>query len=359
MDDHQRNWNILQRTRLLRKRTRELRARLSRDAFYCKALAGESNYNIAVNADMTVSCNCRDYDGSGQLGDLSTQTLEEILSSPRSMHLRRELAAGRLPLLTCASCPELTRIPGEDADRHVHEFQVPTLGLMVENTSTCCYRCVGCYRDLLTTSRRRSRMSLDEIRRVAGELERHAIQTLFFFNQGEPFAAPDILEQLQIIRDRNPDLRIILSTNGALLDTDEKRRAALLTDHIYFSIDGTDDKTLNRYQVGARFERVYGNLRELVRFRDQARSGMPRIEWKYVLFNWNDRRAQVERAIDLGKAAGIDCVSFWPTRAPIRGISWRYHLSPFFRRLGTKSWSGRNVELRRDPALSGDEEREE
>lgn len=350
MDENKLNWNILQRTRRLRKRTWEIQARMSRRSFYCKALTGESNYNIAINADMTVSCNCRDYDGAGQLGDLSVQTLEEILSSPKSDHFRRELAAGRLPLLTCASCPELTCVSRKEAEKNVHDFRVPTLGLMVENTSTCCYRCVGCYRDLLTASRGGSKMSLDDIRRVSSELERHAIQSLFFFNLGEPFCASDILEQMQIIRNGNPDLRIILSTNGALLDTDKKRQAALLTDHIYFSIDGTDDETLNKYQVGARFERVYTNLCELVRFRNLANSEVPRIEWKYVLFNWNDRQAQVERAIDLGRAAGVDCVSFWPTRTPIHGISWRYHLSPFFNSIGTKNWNGRNVELRSDQA---------
>ena len=37
-------------------------------AYYCNALQGNYNYNICINSDMTISCNCQDYDGAGQLG---------------------------------------------------------------------------------------------------------------------------------------------------------------------------------------------------------------------------------------------------------------------------------------------------
>jgi len=39
------------------------------NAYYCKALSGLSSYNICINCDLTVSCNCQDYDGSGQIGE--------------------------------------------------------------------------------------------------------------------------------------------------------------------------------------------------------------------------------------------------------------------------------------------------
>ena len=36
----------------------EWRAKITRRKYYCQALAGESEYNIAINSDLTVSCNC-------------------------------------------------------------------------------------------------------------------------------------------------------------------------------------------------------------------------------------------------------------------------------------------------------------
>lgn len=50
------------------------------NVFYCNALLGQSTYNICINCDMTVSCNCQDYDGSGHVGDLRTHTFEEDIS---------------------------------------------------------------------------------------------------------------------------------------------------------------------------------------------------------------------------------------------------------------------------------------
>src|SRR3954471_13442021 len=55
----------------------EWSARLKGQRFYCSALAGQSDYNITVNCDLTVSCNCQDYDGSGHFGDLNKTSFKE------------------------------------------------------------------------------------------------------------------------------------------------------------------------------------------------------------------------------------------------------------------------------------------
>jgi hypothetical protein len=48
----------------------ETRAKISGIAYYCNALCGESEYNITINSDRTVSCNCQDFEGKGHIGDL-------------------------------------------------------------------------------------------------------------------------------------------------------------------------------------------------------------------------------------------------------------------------------------------------
>jgi wyosine [tRNA(Phe)-imidazoG37] synthetase (radical SAM superfamily) len=188
-------------------------------------------------------------------------------------------------------------------------------------------------------------MDIDDIRRAADEIAKHNIQRLSFFNLGEPFLANDIKEQLNIIRTTNPHLNITISTNGALLNTHGKREAAMLVDHIVVSIDGTDDKSMNKYQRGASFQRVYQNIKDLIEFRNNSGLKRPIIEWKYVLFNWNDKEKEIRKAIDLARAAKVDIISFWPTRTPVYGISWRYYLNKFYRNLGMKTWKGREVLL--------------
>ena len=46
--------------------------------FYCRALAGESGYNISINSDLTVSCSCQDSLMEGQIGDIKVNTFKEI-----------------------------------------------------------------------------------------------------------------------------------------------------------------------------------------------------------------------------------------------------------------------------------------
>ncbi|MDW8309726.1 MAG: hypothetical protein RMK20_10170, partial [Verrucomicrobiales bacterium] len=76
------NWVLSDILRWVLCRWLELRARLTGRAYYCAALHGQSEYNITINSDRTVSCNCQDYEGIGHLGDLRHNTFEEIFFGP-------------------------------------------------------------------------------------------------------------------------------------------------------------------------------------------------------------------------------------------------------------------------------------
>jgi hypothetical protein len=64
-----------------------------------------------------------------------------------------------------------------------------------------------------------------------------------------------------------------------------------------------------------------------------------------LLFNWNDRRKTIERAIEMAKEAGVDAISFWPTTNPFYGFSYRYRLG-FLNDIGVGTWKGRELDLR-------------
>src|SRR5947207_8053445 len=104
------NWKLSDVIRKGLKFYLEWSARLRGQRFYCSALAGESDYNITVNCDLTVSCNCQDYNGSGHMGDLNKNSFQEIFFGPKAQHLRSELAKGKLPIVTCARCGDLKRV---------------------------------------------------------------------------------------------------------------------------------------------------------------------------------------------------------------------------------------------------------
>ncbi len=321
----------------------ENRARLTRRAFFCNALAGESDYNISVNCDMTVSCNCQDDGGAGIIGDLAKDELAAIFEGPTASRFRRVLAQGRLPIDTCAVCGELRGSSREEADLLARQFHVPNRGIMVENTVACNLECVGCERSRVLGARSKIRLEREDIARISETIQACNIKTVHYFKYGEPFVSPSILDELQAIRAGNPAVRIVLSTNGQALDTGAQRDAAMLADIIFCSVDGSSNDVLGRYQRGGTFDRAYANMKDLVEYRNNAGSTAPYIEWKYVLFNWNDRRKEIERAVRLAEEAGVDAIAFWPTTVPYHGMSWRYRLGMYCARVGEKSGKGREI----------------
>jgi hypothetical protein len=105
--------------------------------FYCSALSGESDSSISINCDMTVSCNCKDYDGTGHIGDLNSQSFEEVFGSPTANQFRQGSASCKLTIPYCSSCRELRPIEIEKANFYVENWLIPKQGIMVENRMEC------------------------------------------------------------------------------------------------------------------------------------------------------------------------------------------------------------------------------
>ncbi len=316
------------------------------EAYYCNALRGRSDYNICINSDMTVSCNCLDLDGSGHVGDLRANTLEEIFAGPTAAAFRESLARGILPIRRCLTCRELTKTSRAEARTFLSDYSPPTRGIMVENTVLCNLKCINCNRKMVLKTRKRHRMSLPDMEKIAQEIKSNNIAVISFFNLGEPFLSDTIYEELSLLRNYNPGALIYVSTNGSQLNRDERFEAALLTDHIFFSLDGATNESVNKYQAGGNFEATYRNMKELVRLRNSRNRTRPVIEWKYVVFSWNDGEAEIEQAVALAREADIDILSFWPGDGTAVQISSRFKSDPYFKNLGSASWKGREIDFR-------------
>src|SRR5476651_836230 len=104
------NWRVSDLVRRAKSRWLELRAKITGQKFYCSALAGESEYNITINSDLTVSCNCQDYDGAGHIGDLKKDSFEKVFFGPVAQDFREKLARGKIPIKACTRCGDLRRI---------------------------------------------------------------------------------------------------------------------------------------------------------------------------------------------------------------------------------------------------------
>jgi uncharacterized Fe-S cluster-containing radical SAM superfamily protein len=322
----------------------EWTAALRGKRFSCSHLfAGDE---LCINSDMTVACSCLDEDQSTVLGSLTEHGLADIAAGPIARRFREELARGRLPVAACRFCPGL-QIVDEARVTGISECSLAPRSIFVENTVSCNLHCTSCPRTTLL-KRSQTGMSLEDIRNVARAISQYRVQNVWFYNWGEPFLSPTIDQELRVLRDLNPNVAIRLSTNGLLVDSDKKRDAALLTNHVMFSIFGSTQESLVRYQRGGNFERSFTNMKELVRYRDLKNRASTRIEWKYVLFRWNDSEELIRRAIELAAQAGVDVLSFRLTALPGRGISYRFFLSDRLRRLMETREGMPNIELHGD-----------
>ena len=172
---------------------------------------------------------------------------------------------------------------------------------------------------------------------VSSTIKSCGIRHVSFFNLGEPFLCHDVDEQLALLRRDNPTISISCSTNGVLLDSDAKREAALLLNHLYFSIHGSTQEEVERYQRKGNFASAYGNMKAMVDFRNSRGASLPRVQWNYVIFNWNDRRASLLRAVELAREAQIDLLEFRIAGSPFFGVSWRALLGRSLQGLGDAS----------------------
>ena len=336
------NWRVSDFIRKVTSWWFVLRARVTGEKYYCNALVGEADYDITINSDLTVSCNCQDYDGTGHIGDLRKNSFEEIFFGLVAQKFRDDLAEGKIPIPTCVRCGSFRRLAKNAA---LPKPRLPYRGMLLENTVLCNVDCIGCAREGAANVRTKKTMPLAELSQMADLAARLKMERIFYLNLGEPFLSPTICQELPLLRSKNPDCYIRVSTNGVLLNTDAKREAALNLSDIQFSIHGISDAMCEKYMIRSSFEKAYTAMKAMVEYRDARGLKKPFLEWKYLLFNWNDSPKTIARAIKMAKEAGVDIISFWPTNNPFYGISWRYRLG-LLNNIGVKTWKGREVFLR-------------
>lgn len=341
------NWRVSKVFRWTISRWLEIRAKITGQKYVCTVLQGESEYNMTINSDLTVSCNCQDYDGSGHIGDLRKNSFEEIFFGETAQKFRDELARGKIPIPTCSRC-ELRQLKRGEAPP---KPRLPYRGMLLENTVICNVDCIGCAREGAANIRTKKMMPLDELGQMADIAARLGMQRIFYLNLGEPFLSPGICRELPLLRSKNPNAYIRVSTNGILLNTDAKREAALNLSDIQFSVHGISDEMCGKYMKNGSFDKAHDAMKQMVAYRDARGLKMPILEWKYLLFNWNDSPNTIQRAIEMAKETGVDLISFWPTGNPFYGISWRYRLGAFSD-IGRPSWKGREVILRPENAAA-------
>jgi MoaA/NifB/PqqE/SkfB family radical SAM enzyme len=284
-------------------------------------------WSIAVMlCDGRIVCGCADPYGKRVLGDVRTASLADIWRGPTAAGLRQALNGGGATF--CGDCPlKLPLAPDQAAP--VRDLDVTPLPqrLYIECTAACnisCYQACCAPETGITRTRQAGMLDWDIFRRVVDEAG-PSLGRIDFFNYGEAFLHKRAVEMCEYIKSRFPQTYLYTSTNGLALSEERARRLVHSgIDEVTFSIDGASQETYARYRQRGRFDVALANLTAMAD--EKARSGrdVPQLNWRYILFNWNDSDEEMARARQLAADAGVDRLCWEITDHPEEAFSRRF-----------------------------------
>ena len=166
-----------------------------------------------------------------------------------------------------------------------------------------------------------------------------------FFNYGEAFLHKRAVEMCEYIKTKFPHIYLYTSTNGLAFTEDKVRQLAHSgIDEVTFSIDGSSPDVYAKYRQRGNFDKAIGNLRTLID--EKARSGrdVPFVNWRYILFNWNDNDEEMARARTMAAEIGVDRLCWEITDHPEEGFSRRFAPgTPDHDRIRYEIWDSNNL----------------
>jgi hypothetical protein len=275
--------------------------------------------------DGRIVCGCADPYGRRVLGDAKTASIAEIWNDTTIRTLRSDLNAGGSKF--CGDCPLKLPLHGaEPTVRAVETGRLPSR-LYIECTAACNISCAQacCAPETgITKTRKAGMLDFDLFRNVVDEAGPGLVR-IDFFNYGEAFLHKRAVEMCEYIKKRFPHIYLYTSTNG-LMFTDESARRLVHSgiDEVTFSIDGATHDSYVQYRQRGKFDVAIRNLRTMAEEKRRSRRDVPFLNWRYILFKWNDSDAEMNLARELAADIGVDRLSWEITDHPEDSFSRRF-----------------------------------
>jgi hypothetical protein len=289
---------------------------------------------MVLLCDGRVVCGCADPYAKRVLGDARTTSLEEVWHGETARRLRQDLNDGGASF--CGDCPlKLPLGPGEVAPvRPLPTGRLPSR-LYIECTAACNISCLEacCAPETgITRTRQAGMLDFALFQRVVDEAA-PSLERIDFFNYGEAFLHKRAVEMCEYIKTRYPHVFLYTSTNGLAFSEDAVRRLVRSgIDEITFSIDGASQDAYARYRQRGNFAKALAALRAAADEKRHLGLDVPFINWRYILFRWNDSDREMQHARRLAGDLGADRLCWEITDHPEDAYSRRF--AP-----GTSDWA--------------------
>ena len=301
---------------------------------------------LVMLCDGRVVCGCADPYGHRVLGDARTSSVSDIWTGGIISTLRADLNAGGSRF--CGDCPLKLPLKRDEAST-VRSLDAGTLPnrLYIECTAACNISCTEacCAPETgITKTRQTGMLDFDLFTRVVDEAGPSLVR-IDFFNYGEAFLHKRAIEMCEYIKTRFPHIYLYTSTNGLVFNDESARRLVNSgIDEVTFSIDGATPESYLRYRQRGNFDLAVRNLRTMADEKRRAGRDLPVLNWRYILFNWNDSDAEMDHARTLAADMGIDRLSWEITDHPENAYSRRFRPGlPEYEAIKQEIWDTSNL----------------
>ncbi len=152
--------------------------------------------------------------------------------------------------------------------------------VQIESTNLCNAKCVFCPRDEM--HRRQGVMDVDLFQKIVDECAALGITHVRVHNYGEPFLDKQLVEKVRYAKQRGI-AEVGMISNGSLI-TEEIARGMIEAglDAINISVDAAGKEVFERTRLNLDYDTVIGNIRTLVRLREELGRKRPRLILSFV-----------------------------------------------------------------------------
>ncbi|PYR32847.1 MAG: hypothetical protein DMF92_00815 [Acidobacteria bacterium] len=295
---------------------------------------------LVMLCDGRIVCGCADPYGHRVLGDVRSAPVHDVWTGETISRLRLDLNAGGSRFCLPLKKDDAPVVRPADAGA------MPSR-LYIECTAACnisCHQACCAPETGITRTRQAGMLDFDLFRRVVDEVGASLVR-IDFFNYGEAFLHKRAVEMCEYIKTRFPGIYLYTSTNGLALTEEQARRLVHSgIDEVTFSIDGATPESYVKYRQRGRFDLAIATLGAMADEKQRARSDVPFLNWRYILFKWNDSDAEMALARQLAQRIGVDRLCWELTDHPEDSYSRRFIPgSPDLETIRQEIWDDNNL----------------
>ena len=182
-------------------------------------------------------------------------------------------------------------------------FSTSPRSIQIECTTRCNLRCTFCERTYWTE--KPADLKFDDVQKMVSHLPK--LKRVDLTGIGESLINPYFFKIVEFLKSRG--IYVTLNDNFTLLSEKAARRIVELeVDQIFLSLDGATKETFEHIRVGADFDKVIFNTRQLMQIKRKMATKKPEVKINTVVCSTNYQ--EVPALVNLAHDMGIGMVQF-------------------------------------------------